>query len=75
MYVHVMVLGCDEGDIRLTQSTDYSYLDGRVEICRSNLWGTVCEYQWSSVGAMVACRQLGLNPHGIINTNSYACYY
>ena len=47
---------CVEGDIRLVGGTN----QGRVEICYSNVWGTVCDDQWGVVDAQVACRQLGL---------------
>ena len=56
--------GCTEGDLRLLESSDSSRTDGHVEVCRSNVWGTVCADGWSNADAQVVCRQLGLNPHG-----------
>ena len=39
-------------------------LEGRVEICDSQAWGTVCDDAWSSVDAGVACIQLGYQRTG-----------
>ena len=37
-----------------------NYTEGRVEICLSNEWGTVCDQMWNVTEATVVCRQLGL---------------
>ena len=57
-------LGCVEGDIRLAEGA--TRLEGRVEICRSNQWGTVCHTSWEKPDARVVCRQLGLSVAGNI---------
>ena len=54
--------GCDQGDIRLEGGTS---MQGRVEICNNNTWGTVCEDQWDTTDAEVACRQLGFSVAGL----------
>ncbi|XP_064405891.1 uncharacterized protein LOC135350948 isoform X5 [Halichondria panicea] len=48
---------CSTGDIRLAGGNIPN--EGRIEICMSNEWGTVCDDSWSSADAMVVCRQLG----------------
>ena len=47
---------CTQGDIRLRGGIATS---GRVEICNSNVWGTVCDDGWDINNAQVVCRQLG----------------
>ena len=49
--------GCDDGDVRLMGGT--SLLEGRVEICQSNEYSTVCDDFWDELEAKVVCAQLG----------------
>lgn len=53
---------CNNGDIRLVDGS--AALEGRVEVCNSQAWGTVCDDQWGNVDARVACAQLGYQREG-----------
>lgn len=43
---------------------------GRVELCVSEIWTTVCSDYWGYEDASVICRQLGYSPHGNIIANN-----
>ena len=52
---------CSDGDLRLEGSRDNVQMgtrEGRVEICISNAWGTVCNTLFEKEDAAVVCGQL-----------------
>ena len=58
----INVTTCLEGDVRLLDGQNQ--FEGRVEVCRNNVWGTVCHDSWSVPDASVVCRQLGYGTDG-----------
>ena len=59
----VLLSDCEDGDIRLVGGI--TSLEGRIEVCYSGVWGTVCNDLFGRADASVACRQLGYSSSGI----------
>ena len=58
----VLCVGCTENGVRLFGGSTKQ--EGRVEICRNNTWGTLCDDRWDGSDASVLCRQLGFSSAG-----------
>ena len=56
-------IACSNGEIRLEGGS--SLYEGRVEICRNQQWGTVCDNSWTNVDATVVCRHLGYSGYSM----------
>ena len=59
----VSIAPCTDGQVRLVGAT-VSY-EGRVEVCLSSEWGSVCDNDWGDLDAAVVCSQAGFLAHGV----------
>lgn len=59
-YMCTCYTACVSGSIRLVDGT--VPWEGRVEVCKDESWGTVCDDFWSTEDATVACRWAGFSP-------------
>lgn len=54
----------EDGAVRLAGSLGVNRTEGRLEICASGFWGTVCNDGFDTNAAKVVCRQLGFPENG-----------
>lgn len=54
---------CTDGEVMLVGGSNM--LEGRVEICVNNAWGTVCDDTFSNNDAIVVCSGIGHPYNGI----------
>lgn len=60
-----LVSECVDGAIRLVNSGSVDPIEGRVELCINNIWGSVCNRGFNAREAQVICRQINNTFEGI----------
>ena len=66
-----LYVNCSHGEVRLVNGP--SPVEGRVEVCIHNAWGTVCDAGWDTMDANVICHQLGHQKYGRVKEYSPLC--
>ena len=56
----LLTVVCQNGQLRLSGGSND--LEGRLELCWNETWGTICDGFWTAFESNVACRQLGYQP-------------
>ena len=70
IYINLLTIApCSDGQIRLADG--FIANEGRVEVCLSDQWGTVCDDLWGANDATVVCNQLGYSTIGCTITLNY----
>ena len=64
---------CTDGQLRLVGGNVDN--EGRVEICLNNEWGTICDDNWHTNNANVACGVLGFSSTGEILCNVLCVWF
>ena len=64
---------CTQGELRLMGGANL--LEGRVEICINNAWGTICDNRFRMEEAMVICRQLGHSEGMLYSSKMSDCWW
>lgn len=61
-----LVSPCVDGAVRLVNDGIVDPIEGRVEICINNIWGSVCNRGFNVREAEVICRQINNTFEGIV---------
>ena len=58
---------CEDGDLKVVEGRSSG--EGLLKICHQKMYGTICGNNWDiDTDSVVACRQLGFNRSGTIQS-------